>query len=226
MILKQKGLSIVECLLAIAFSSALIWQVFVIYKDVHETHQVQASLSELLHHAQWFQDVMGDHILTAGEMNCVPQDQKEALKKQTVQAYFYNQVPSDWSIHAATQTQVLILGTCQQQNPQDSALQWLQTAYYLEKNSTNNLYTLYQKQKGFNAMAMQDDIASLKWYVAYETNQQGASTAPQEVGLDNKNPVSAIAWSVAFSSPTTLAHIKKPLTRIFYGYMSLHNQVH
>jgi hypothetical protein len=226
MILKQKGLSIIECLLVIAFSSALIWQVFVMYKDLHETHQLQASLSELLHHAQWFQDVMGDRILTAGDMNCVPQAQKEALKKQTVQAYLYNQVPSDWSIHAAPHTQVLILGTCQPQNPQDSALQWLQTAYYLEKNSSNNLYTLYQKQKGFNAMAMQDDIASLNWSLAYQTNQEGISTAPQEIGVTNTNPVSAIAWAVTFSSPTTLAHIKKPLTRIFYGYMSLHNQVH
>ena len=222
---KHHGLSIIQCLLAIAFASALIWQVFVIYKDVHETHQLQSSLSEMLHHGQWFEDVIGERIQTAGNMNCVPDSSKEDLKKQIVQAFLSNQVPSDWGIHAASQTEVLILGTCQKQNPQDSLLQWIKTAFYVERNTSNHLYTLYQKQKGNKAMAMQDDIASLHWYLAYKTSQQGASTAPQAVGAAYENLVSAVAWKVIFSSESTFLHLKEPLTRIFYGYMSLHNQL-
>jgi hypothetical protein len=223
MVLKQNGLSIIECLLAVTFSCALIWQVFVIYQDVHETHELQASMSQLLHHAQWFEDVMGDRILQAGNMTCVSQASKESLKKQIVQAYTYNHAPSDWSIDAAKSTQILILGSCQKQSAQDLQMQWLQTAYYLEKNSSNALYTLYQKQKGFKAMAMQDDIASLHWFLVYATDQEGVSSAPQEVGSDHADPIVAVAWQVSFSSPTVLIHLKKALSRIFYGYMSLHD---
>jgi type II secretory pathway component PulJ len=222
MIKKQQGLSIVECLLAISFASALIWQVFIIYKDVHHTHQLQSSMSHLLHHGQWFEDVMGQRIRSAGDKRCLPKGFKN--NALAVQGFLSNRVPADWSVHAATNTEVLILGQCQKSNPSQLQSQWLQTAYYLKKNSRNKLYTLYQKQKGIKAMAMQDDIQSLNWYMAFQTSQKGALTAPQALGVSNTYPIQAIAWKVVFSSSQKiLVHINKPMIRIFYGYMTLHN---
>lgn len=219
---KQLGMSIIECLLAIAFATALIWQVFVLYQDIHQTHRLQTAMSRLLHHGQWFEDVMGERVRSAGDMACVPASKQVALNKQVVQAYVANQVPAEWGIHAAKQTDVLILGSCQLQTGQAKA-QWVQTAYYLKTNTANHLYTLYQKQKSSRAMAMQDDIQSLQWLLAFHTKQQGVLTAPQEVGVSNEDSVGAIAWKVVFASPNNvLVKLNKPLIRIFYGYMSLH----
>lgn len=220
---KQYGMSILECMLAIAFATALIWQVFIIYKDVRHTHQLQASMSHLLHHGQWLEDVMGGRIRKAGDMQCLPKSRQEAMQSQTIEAYTADILPARWSIHPAAKTEVLILGQCQKADESDNKMQWIQTAYYLQKNSHNNLYTLYQKQQGKRAMAMQDDIESLQWFLAYQTPKKGALTAPQEIGVQDVHAIGAVSWKVVFSSPNNiLTQLKQPLTRIFYGYMSLH----
>jgi|GEM_PF-3483749 len=206
---KQKGFSIVECLLAIAFATALIWQVFVIYKDMHQTHQIQAAMSRLLHHGQWFEDVLGQEIRSA----------QANKNKKSVQAIFANQIPAGWAIHAVKNTSVLILSHCVENKCQ-------KTAYYLQKNKLNSQYTLYKKQQGLKAMAMQDDIQSLNWYLVFQTNKPGIATAPQAAGVVDSHPVVAVAWKVVFVSPKKLIHqLNKPLTRIFYGYMSLHSKL-
>tara|TARA_A100001015_G_C14319304_1_gene454966 strand:- start:106 stop:333 length:228 start_codon:yes stop_codon:yes gene_type:complete len=74
-------------------------------------------------------------------------------------------------------------------------------------------------------MALQDDIKSLNWYLAYQTSKEGQATAPQAVGLESKQQVVAVSWKVIFANPNPMLANKKLLTRTFYGYMNLTNEL-
>ena len=219
---KHGGFSLIEVLLAITFSMALIWQIVTIYLDIHRTHQLQTQISQIMHHGQWFQEVMSSAIGQSGNTTCLPTNQKNTAYA-AAQTYKANTLPKAWSITAAPKTDVLLLASCQPVSQQNQHPQQIQTAYYLKKNANNNFYTLYKKIKNQRAIAMQDDIQSLYWYLAYQTATKGALTAPQAVGYQTTQPVKAVAWQVKFSQPIfkQSQNTNHLLTRNFYGYQAI-----
>ena len=93
---KSFGFGLIDFLVALALGAALLWQVAVLYKDMHQTHAIQEDLSQLLMHGQWFQDYFSYEIKTAGMVACLPKSTQAQAKREAVMAYAATNVPTQW----------------------------------------------------------------------------------------------------------------------------------